>query len=502
MKESGKIVFYNVNDGNGMIITPKRGKFPFSVVEWDDYEQMPSVGLEVYFETNGENAVAVSVKTIEEEVSSTIKKVSQGVAADTSHRKRFDELMNNYERPSSIKLNMNPQKCLKNYFTKLDSYISKNMKYKNSSGRLNFLLMRRFIFTTFNNLAEMDVNFITPQIKKVKDDILYMSGVYDDFKIKSSFPDTAFSKIFLDKQDDYVKMQRESAEVSKELQELQTKELHLEKMMIAKQKEMQELCGDALDREDEAYRILKGTYVDIVHMCATFTERLHEDMGMMSEFCAVYKENFIESFEASSRDYEKILLHTLDAQAFIFDIILWEKAKRSRAVKRFFTESQIDGDFSSKTYLKYYLKALDKEKSSDEHKELFKLYEYLKTLESYTTVILLDDIDEILELKRLFTRAGLKMYIKTFIDEKSALAWAVSNRANLFVLSDRLQNMSALGFLERYHKRTALQPKVMLISDRDQKIFQNSGIECVVKSTEAPKEILSKMKIMIGEDNG
>ncbi|MEA2112101.1 MAG: hypothetical protein U9P71_08645, partial [Campylobacterota bacterium] len=411
MKETGKVIFYNVNDGNGIIITPKKGKFPFGVIDWDDYEQTPSVGLEVEFSISNKSAIGVCVKkekqvssvsAIKDSVLGAINKPEAVVENDLSYRNRFDELMHNYERPSSIKLSMNAKKCISDYFNTIDRYIKKQSEYKKSYGKLSFLLMRRFIFTTFNNLTEMDMNFITPKIEKVKGDIMHMSDVYDDFKVKNSFPDTAFENIFLEKQQDYIKIELECSEVSDELQVLRKHELSLEKVMLKKHKEMKKLSGNSLRHAEDEYKVLKGTYVDIVHMCATLSERLHEDMEMLSEFRKVYKDQFIKDFKASSHSYEQLLESTLDAQAYIFDKMLWEKAKKSRIIKRFFSESQIKGEFSSKTYLKYYLDSLDREKASDDQRELFKLYRYLEELEQHTAVVMLSEIDEMLELKRIF----------------------------------------------------------------------------------------------------
>ncbi len=501
MKASGKIVFYNVNDGNGMIMTPDKGKFPFQVMDWDDYEQMPSVGLEVTFDIVKEAASSVRAISHEPQIPASYKEIPP--QRDTAYRKRFDTLMQHYdERPQGIELHQNAQKCIETYFSNIERYIAKNLKYNNSSGRLDFLLMRRFILTTYNNLSEMDMNFVTPQITKIRDDLLQMSAVYDDFKAKNNLPHSAFETVFLQQQDNYVSMEKYSEEVSKFLHELQQKEQYLEQRLAVKSEEMHVLAGDALEHAEEEYRVLKGTYVDVVHMCATLSERLHEDQETMSEFRSVHKENFIESFQSLGEKYEKLLLQTLDAQAFIFDIVLWEKAKLSRVIKRFFSEAQIDGEFSSKTYLKYYLSSLDKEKLSEEQRSLFKLYEYLKKVDKYTTVILLDDIDTVLELKRICTRAGLNMFIKTFIDESSALVWALANRANLFILSDTLQQTSGIDFIEQYREQSPIRPKVMMVSNYDAGVFEKYGIDSVIQRNYTAKEMIEKLKKLLGECDG
>jgi hypothetical protein len=235
-------------------------------------------------------------------------------------------------------------------------------------------------------------------------------------------------------------------------------------------------------------------------MCASLDERLREDMEMLSEFRSVYKDNFIKSFTSLAHDYELLLLQILGAQSYIFDRMLWEKAKKSRVIKRFFSEAQIDGEFSSKTYLKYYLNTLDKEKASQEQRGLFKLYAYLKTLEDYTAVILLDDVDELLELKRIFTQSGIKMFSKTFLDDKSALLWAISNRANLFVLTDTIPNMSVDKFIHNYKNQTKLDPKVMVITTKSIESF--SEVDRVISPKYTPNEMVNKMKEMLGEKSG
>ena len=50
MKKTGKTLFFNESNGNGIIITSTKEKINFTVSEWDDYEIMPSKGLEVVFD--------------------------------------------------------------------------------------------------------------------------------------------------------------------------------------------------------------------------------------------------------------------------------------------------------------------------------------------------------------------------------------------------------------------------------------------------------------------
>ena len=49
MKTYGKILFFNQNDGKGIIITSEKQKIDFDIKDWDDFDVMPFPGLEVVF---------------------------------------------------------------------------------------------------------------------------------------------------------------------------------------------------------------------------------------------------------------------------------------------------------------------------------------------------------------------------------------------------------------------------------------------------------------------
>jgi hypothetical protein len=57
---TGKILFFNATDGKGIIITSDKKKLSFEVGEWDDFDVMPSLGLEVAFDLNNNTPIAIA----------------------------------------------------------------------------------------------------------------------------------------------------------------------------------------------------------------------------------------------------------------------------------------------------------------------------------------------------------------------------------------------------------------------------------------------------------
>ena len=58
----GKTLFFNESDGKGIIITAAKEKINFHVSEWNDYDLMPTTGLEVVFTLEEGNALEIVAK--------------------------------------------------------------------------------------------------------------------------------------------------------------------------------------------------------------------------------------------------------------------------------------------------------------------------------------------------------------------------------------------------------------------------------------------------------
>jgi len=63
MMKHGKILFYNEQSGDGIVITEDKKKLKFTVQDWDDFDTMPSLGLEVSFDFKNETPVSLTSTT-------------------------------------------------------------------------------------------------------------------------------------------------------------------------------------------------------------------------------------------------------------------------------------------------------------------------------------------------------------------------------------------------------------------------------------------------------
>ena len=491
MQLSGKILFYNSNEGGGIIITAKKEKYEFEVADWDDYDRLPEAGMEVAFEPDGDFATAIT--SLKEAPSEGQKLPKEPVISAYSP----DAPM-----PLMVRLNVSPEQAIRDYFDMIERQIQERTQYKSAAGRIDFLRIRRFLFTTYNNLTELDVHFITPELKAMRDDLLQMSQVYDDYKTKATYPDIAFDKVFLSRQSDYVHLRQDAEYSFNELKRLHSSEQMLSESLEEKEETLKRTLhlSPQYQRLGEEFKEVKKNYVDTIHAIASLDERYKAATRLMKEFEKEYHQSFFESFSEASRKYRKQILYILDAQAFMFDDLLWRQARQSKVIKRFFEQAHIQGEYCAKTYLRYYLNTLDPDLISAEQQELFDLYDYLESLERDTVMILVHDIDDALRLKYLIAQIDAGLSIEAFIDERKALAWAQDKQASIVIIEDQLQNFSFKQFMKAYKKKVSLQPTILLLSNLDPKGFDEEGLEIVIRKGYSDKEMSAAVREILEED--
>ena len=528
MNNNGKILFFNANDGKGIIITAKKEKISFSVEDWDDFEVMPSLGLEVCFKY--ENSLASEIVSLEnyvevdeivttqevapevpvkepqeehrepekpEEVNSSNTSLEENSSDLDKHEvlnqettdfeevpeedskehfeteKEISELSPNIdideeigERESSVTVTLNLSIAVKNYFDVIKNNIDRREAYRKVDGRLNYLLIRRFLWTTFNNLSEIDLHIITPKIKAQSDDLKAMAKIYDDFMTKIKHPPLAYEEVFLSCQAEYMKIKDGADKTIEKLNHLKGSEKHVGGVLKIKKDELEkEIQSEEFGVLKEELKSLNGAYVDIVHMMAELDERYKHDMELLKEFEKEYREDFYELFNKAAVVYKKNIVDILSAQAFMLDKKLWDKAKGSKALKAHFHKAGIDGEFNTKTYLKYYLDAQDATKLTGENKKLLELYQYLVSLHKDYIMIVASSAQDAMDYEVDIKRVDKSFEVKSFIDEISALKWAMKNSVKVLVLEDRLAKINVESFLKYYKKYILVIPKIIVLGE-------------------------------------
>lgn len=556
MKMYGKILLFKPTSGNGIIINTSREKITFTIEDWDDFDVMPTLGLEVCFHQEEKQALNIVAKenesdlrdskvespieesqeitqsfeeTVTEEISVTEKvvvkeeiPVPEEIVSEREQEEEntvdlevqndkdafereplievIEEMTEELEkpRPESITNSLNISAAVSNYFTIIKQNIDRRKNYKKADGRLDYRLIRRFIWTTYNNLTEIDLKIITPKVKVLCDDLKDMEKIYDDFVRKTKNPSVAYEEVFLSCQAEYQKIRNGAETIIEKLMQLKTNEKIIGGAKEVKKKEIEdEIHTEQFDLLKDELKSLNGAYVDVVHMMAELDERYKKDMQLLQEFEAEYREDFYKVFSQKAKAHEFDLVDILNAQAFVFDMQQWHQAKRSKIVREYFKTSSITGELNTKTYLKYYLSSQDEEKATGETKKLYELYEYLVSVQKDYIMVVSADYRDAIDYETAIHHIDKKYSVKSFVDELLAIKWAMKNSVKILVLESTLTNMQVEKFLFNYNKNVISIPKIILLGDKPRSNIMN--ISKLLNSGVSPQLVASSVTALIDD---
>jgi len=534
----GKILFYNEHTGKGIIITKKKQKIEFDIVTWSDYDTLPSSGAEVVFESNRDGVIetieTVKVDTIIEKpkpITNTVIKENENHKEDNGQKKdknqkrethpKIDEKIKEPSKQTykakdvwinnatteldnllhdtgdglkklskNISLSSGINDTMKEYFNSLKLKLEKREGYKKVNGRLNFAMAKRFLWTTYNNLIEIDPNILTPRIKAIGNDVKIMSQVKEKFDQKISYPLNAFENIFLASQSEYQFVKEMTKQSSEKLAFLQAKE---EKIAQEKREKQQEI-DLAISKEDrvsltEELKVLNGAYVDIVHILARLKEINTINTKRLQDFENRYKEDFFKNFRQESKKHYKNIIEILNAQAYLLDNLLWNAAKVSKTVVNYFKTMDIDTELNTLTYLKYYLSTLDEAKANKETQELFKYCDYLVQIHKDAILLLMSCVQDAMEYAGYIQNISPEFVVKPFISELESLKWAKQNSVKIIILEEQLLTTTAVQYLDYYHQHIFSKPKIILIGNPQQSNLNGYNIKKIVPPNATPKLI-------------
>ena len=108
----------------------------------------------------------------------------------------------------TVQLFFTTESAIIDYFTTIDHSLESFPHYENVFHRIDFLKLRRFLFTTYNNLIDLDLELKKTHVTDILKDLISISDIYDSFTQKSKQIKKAFYDLFLSRNDEFVEAQK------------------------------------------------------------------------------------------------------------------------------------------------------------------------------------------------------------------------------------------------------------------------------------------------------
>ena len=416
----GKVVSYDSQKGIGKILIKKEGIKLFNIDEWIDYDKLPQTGLEVEFEIENN------------ELKNILSLHSEGNLFDKLNEKII------YSLPIGLNIqeNVSLDYCLEEFFRKFKKIALKYRDIANSTKTLPYKKIKRFLFTAYNNLLELDSQINDTRLREVKNSLDEIEYHYDKLKNETKNPlYIILEKLVLSKQKNY-QILKKRFEDNKILITENTKTTNLLELKIEKLKnELLEYNPKSQEYAEKLsiLKLYKRKYVDLIDETQNLKEDNSKIVDDISQFENVYKSIFEKFFNKEVSIILRILTKEMNALSYQFDTILWENAKISKPIQKFFEKAKIEGSYSTKTFMKYYLKNLNTEKMNTKDVELVEIFNELKVF-SKNIIIYDRNKNTAREISLYIENLDHDNNVKIFDSIKEFVSYIKENSSNIDII--------------------------------------------------------------------
>lgn len=344
--------------------------------------------------------------------------------------------------------------CIYDYFGGTENLIRHYQKEIQSNKELDFLRIKRFLFTAYNDLFELDSTIQNFALSNLKSELGKLDKEYEAFIKKSSYPPQySYEKIFLARQIEFVK----NEELIQATQSIIRSTSIQQASMGQALKNMENQFAARNDTSSASYlqaqnnlKNFRKRYVDLLHYLSQQKEKLAKITKAGEEFSDKFFEPFLKSYLPLTKELKQDFIKLLNAKAYDLDFLLWQRAKRSLSVRRFFIEAGITGTYSSKTFLKYFLRSLDHNKIRKETKGLFDLLKYLETLSKKNILLIQEDLKDSKNYKEHLKNFDNELQISTSNEPRDNLRLSHPMEFHIIVMEWKVKEMDILSFRKKY----------------------------------------------------
>lgn len=460
-------VIAKVNEDSAILVDEDKKQYSFGLDVCMGFDDFPEVGEKVEFDLDGGEIFFVELAKVKSEsvesaspVKSKVKKKTKDNLKEKKSENSQKSKPGKKEKNKKVKLAVNIpldysiEDSLDIYFDNIVSSIYEYEAEFDESETLDYILMKRFLTTAYNNLKDMDSTFMDDYVLELKYDLKIIENVYQKFLKKNSVPEIAFDTVFLSKQGSYVSYEKKlelntgelmSAESTMKSIEHRIKDLtrEIELATVSKHAEAKELDLKKLNR----------FYVDSIHQAGTLKEENAIILEALEKFKNSYRQTFTEMYEEEAKKYNDYIREQLNGYAYEFDKKMWESAEKSASIRSFFKRANIEEDYSSRTFLKYFIKSLDDTKLSNEHKRLFAMLEYLDSRAKLRVLVVSENFKDSDRIKHTIRSFDKDFSIEVSDKPRSSYYRRDLGKLDIVIVDLHIKNPTIFEFVDMMEKR-------------------------------------------------
>jgi hypothetical protein len=238
---------------------------------------------------------------------------------------------------------------------------------------IDYIKIYRFLITAYNHLKTIDPRITDELLMKIYQDVERIHAYLIEFMKKIKMHRSIYENDFLPSVPEYRTLQNDVT-----ITEAMKK--RFQSIAASTERELATLAPPKTPEEIAYQKTLRGRNVDAIDGLAKAKEKLLTVSQQLKELESLMKDQFYKQFNEYATSIRDGLCEVLHTKGYYFDKLLWENAANSQLIQKSFRQAQIEGDYSTKTFIRYYLRNIDINKSNTSDWHIY-LQEVLKVLD-------------------------------------------------------------------------------------------------------------------------
>jgi hypothetical protein len=240
--------------------------------------------------------------------------------------------------------------------------------------KLDYLKLRRFLVTAYNSLKTIDPHILEDGLlSKIHQDTDRIYAYLIEFGKKNRLSKLAYVRDFLPSVPQYHALQNEVTITEAAKKRYQASAASLER-------EIAETPAPKTPEEIARQKSLNSRYVDAIDGFAKAKEKLVVIAAQLKELEDAANAEFFKQFREYADNIDSALREIIQTKSYYFDKLLWDLAADSQLIAKFFRQARIEGGYCTKTFISYYLRNIDVNKTGTSDWHIY-LHEALKVFE-------------------------------------------------------------------------------------------------------------------------
>lgn len=381
-----------------------------------------------------------------------VKRLGEQITALTEQIAAFANKRPDRKKEENPESSMGVSEAIDRYFVYITHELAAYDQERPGERRMDYFLMKPFLMTAFNQFRAMDVTLEDDRIKQARWRMEKAAQLWQVMVRKTTGSvEQIYEEVFLKKQVPYLTLLQESETLIDAMNKGRGELAAVTKQLEAAKEEIKFQKGEAKAEAESLYKKLNARNVDLVHKLSEQKKRFDEVHDEMRAQWEANRDNFVETFKTKVDMVRNDLIETLGLLAFRFDQQLWRRAKISEPIRNFFAESRIEGIFSSKTFLEYFVSNVDTALAGEQLKKLVKYLNDFNKKNKIPIALLGSDAIELTRLKGQIEKLDAILKVVPFTNPE-ALIKAHEKEPFWVVVCDfyATHKMTALTFFELF----------------------------------------------------